>query len=400
MEKLLALVAIVLVIIAIGQYMRIYQLTLDISDKREEDISDTDNKFNANMMLLFMLAFFGSFVYLIVEYGSNNFGLGPAATKHGEDIDMLFTLNWSIILFVFFLTQTLLFYFSWRYYYRKDRKAYFYPHNNKLEMVWTLVPSAVLAVIIIMGLTSWNEIMYPGSDEGVTKIEVYSEQFGWTARYAGEDNFLGKADYKLKSPDNLLGVVTKSGIDIRVEQLETTIEQTNQQLEHDILPDWERGELEDRVARMDRLKMRLLDLKETIVEDSIDWDGRASDDVIVNGELHLVVGKEYEFEFRSQDVIHSAYIPHFRLQMNTVPGMKTTFRFTPTITTSAMREIMENEKFDYVLCCNKICGAGHNAMQMKIVVETPDEFKTWIGQQKTISGGAARMPVTLANIEK
>jgi cytochrome c oxidase subunit 2 len=150
---------------------------------------------------------------------------------------------------------------------------------------------------------------------------------------------------------------------------------------------------------MDRLKMRLLDLKETIAEDSVDWDGRASDDVIVNGELHLVVGKEYEFEFRSQDVIHSAYIPHFRLQMNTVPGMKTTFRFTPTITTSAMREIMENEKFDYVLCCYKICGAGHNAMQMKIVVETPDEFKAWIEQQKTITGGAARMPVTLANIE-
>ena len=108
---------------------------------------------------------------------------------------------------------------------------------------------------------------------------------------------------------------------------------------------------------------------------------------------------------RSQDVIHSAFMPHFRAQMNCVPGMITEFAFTPVITTDEMRqkpEIIEKVKkinkireenskeliangeepldpyvFDYLLLCNKICGASHYNMQMKIVVETPEEYQNW-----------------------
>ena len=78
------------------------------------------------------------------------------------------------------------------------------------------------------------------------------------------------------------------------------------------------------------------------------------DDKVVR-EVHLVVDKPVLLKFRSQDVIHSAFLPHFRVQMNCVPGLSTQFAFTPTQTTKEMK-IQEGEDFDYVLLCNKICG--------------------------------------------
>ena len=117
---------------------------------------------------------------------------------------------------------------------------------------------------------------------------------------------------------------------------------------------------------------------------------------------------------RSQDVLHSAYMPHFRAQMNCVPGMVTNFSFTPIYTTAEFRELpatiqkvseindirakksaeliakgqtaLDPYTFDYLLLCNKICGASHYNMQMKIVVDTPDDYKKWLKEQgqKTI----------------
>ena len=73
------------------------------------------------------------------------------------------------------------------------------------------------------------------------------------------------------------------------------------------------------------------------------------DDRIVKGEFHLPLGREIEFIFRSRDVLHSALMPHFRAQMNTVPGLPTRFKITPTITTDSMRTILDNPDFDYIL---------------------------------------------------
>ncbi len=121
-------------------------------------------------------------------------------------------------------------------------------------------------------------------------------------------------------------------------------------------------------------------------------DTYGADDIIVK-ELHLPVGRKVNFKMRSQDVLHSAYMPHFRAQMNCVPGMTTEFSFTPIYTTEEMRqnpdvadkvkrtniiraeksaatgEVIDPWEFDYVLLCNKICGKSHYNMQMKIIVE-------------------------------
>jgi cytochrome c oxidase subunit 2 len=252
-----------------------------------------------------------------------------------------------LIFFVQIVTQALLHYFAFKYRGKKENKALFYADNDRLEFIWTIIPVIVLAVLILWGLYTWTNIMDVNEEEGDPIIvELYAQQFNWKARYAGNDNTLGESN------------------------------------------------------------VRLIDIDKNNVLGIDEADPNSQDDVISFTELHLPVNRKIIFKMRSQDVLHSAYMPHFRAQMNCVPGMITQFAFTPTVTTVEMREdskITEKVKkinklradrkangedvdpweFDYVLLCNKICGSSHYNMQMKIIVETEEEFNTWMKEQQT-----------------
>lgn len=384
MVKLFIVLIILLGIIAIAQLMRVLELSAELRNKKEEEISAGDNKLNANLMFIFMLALFGSLIWLIAKYG--NGGLPVAASEHGAQTDWLLKINFYLIILVFFVTNALLFIFASKYYYRKDRKALFYPHNNKLELLWTVVPACVLAVIIILGLKTWNEITAESNQEAV-RIELYSKQFEWVARYSGEDNQLGRSDFRLVSAENPLGVQTTASIDSSIARIEKMVVELDSAIswsDHstnpaDVLTDAGRAKTKAKKERMQRHLKKLVDLKKTM---NPEVDKIAADDRVIKlKEMHLIVGQDYEFTFRSQDVIHSAYFPHFRAQMNTVPGMTTRFKFKPTITTDSMRTILGDEKFDYILLCNKICGAAHYNMQMKIVVDKAPEYNKWFAEQ-------------------
>jgi cytochrome c oxidase subunit 2 len=225
----------------------------------------------------------------------------------------------------------------------------FYADNDKLEFIWTVIPVIVLAGLIMYGLFTWTDIMNVDEDDDPMVVELYAQQFNWKARYAGEDNVLGLANVRLINLDNA----------------------------------------------------NILGLDES--------DPNAQDDIITT-ELHLPVGRPILFKMRSQDVLHSAYMPHFRAQMNCVPGMITQFSFTPTVTTEEMRlnpdiyekvkninrirvkkskklqakgeEPLDRYEFDYLLLCNKICGKSHYNMQMKIIVESEEDYNEWLKEQK------------------
>lgn len=157
--------------------------------------------------------------------------------------------------------------------------------------------------------------------------------------------------------------------------------------------------LQDKIYRLERHKQRILDIGEYKTAAGVsDWEA-GNDDKMVKGEMHIPLGKEIEFIFRSQDVIHSAYMPHFRAQMNTVPGVPTRFKMTPTISTKEMRQKLGNEEFDYILLCNKICGAAHFNMQMTVVVDTPEEYEVWLKGQKEFIPKAAPTPADTAKVE-
>jgi len=258
-----------------------------------------------------------------------------------------------LIFFVQTITQALLHYFSYKYRGEKGKKALFYADNDRLEAIWTIIPVITLAGLILYGLYTWTNIMTVEENDEALVVELYAQQFNWKARYAGQDGVLGDANVRF---------------------------------------------LQD------------FDGKNLVGIDATDPNGL--DDVVVQ-ELHLPVGREVIFKMRSQDVLHSAYMPHFRAQMNCVPGMITEFAFTPITTTEEMRQNpdmiakvkkinkirVENSKelvangeealepyiFDYVLLCNKICGASHYNMQMKIVVESQEEYEQWMAQQQTFA---------------
>jgi cytochrome c oxidase subunit II len=383
MNKLLLLILIVLGILAVAQIIRVYELTARLRNKREEEISRRDNKLNAGLWLVFMIVFYVTFIYLMFAYGDG--GLGVSASEHGTEIDWLLNFNFLIIIVVFFITNTLLFWFSFKYYYRPDRKALYYPHNNKLELIWTVIPAIVLAVIIIYGLKTWNDITADDKGDEII-VELYAKQFDWTVRYSGDDNTLGFADYKMIYGKNELGLITTQTLNEKITELDEQIANMERDIEENGIytPD---KKLNKKIKQLDILRRQKQRILTGLLHgrDAERQDAAAMDDIITKGELHLVIGQPYSFRLRSQDIIHSAYFPHFRAQMNCVPGMVTYFRFTPTITTDSMRAIKGDESFDYILLCNKICGSAHYNMQIKVIVETQEEFDAWKAGLKTFN---------------
>jgi cytochrome c oxidase subunit 2 len=399
--KLLILLVIVLAIIAIAQLTKVYELSRSLRKNKEEEISAADNKLNANLMLVWMFLFFVGTVFLYVRYGEY---LPVSASAHGVNVDQLMKVNIWLITIVFFIVNFFLFFFAWKYQYKKGRKARFFAHDNRLEMLWTLVPGVVLAFIIVYGLITWNKITGPASADAI-QIELFARQFDWTARYPGENKTFGSANYNLISTSNPLGLVTADGIRAKLDELDAQIENVEHQLEENkmmpLLPESYVATLEDKVSRLKRHKQRISDLDENSVNGLSTWEA-GNDDRLVKGEMHIPVNKEVELIFRSQDVIHSAFLPHFRSQMNTVPGVATRLKMTPTVTTAEMRKITGNDAFDYVLLCNKVCGAAHFNMQMKVVVESEADYNAWVTKQKMFKAPEVKevADTTLANEPK
>ena len=317
MTNVLIALVVLLTIAAMVQLVRVNELLSEITNKDTNEVTDEDNNKNGILFLIIGFGFLAFVIWQMITW--DHLLLPPASSIHGAEIDTLMKVSMTLILVVFFALSPMLFYFAYKYRGRKENKAYFFAHNNKLEIFWTIVPTIVLTALIIYGLRTWDRAMNPDISEA-TVIEVYSKQFDWTARYSGIDNVLGDANYKLVEGRNTLGV------DIN--------------------------------------------------------DKNSADDIVVR-EVHLPVNKPVLLKFRSRDVIHSAFLPHFRVQMNCVPGLSTQFAFTPTKTTAEMKDT-EGEDFEYVLLCNKICGSAHFNMQMKFIVESEEDYNKWISSQKTI----------------
>ena len=353
MTTLLVLIVVVLLAVALWQLTKIFDLTQVGANVNDTQVAnDNDNKVNGYLMFGFLVFIYLTTIWCLVYYGKFPM-MSDSASAHGPQLDNLMAITMVLIFVVQSITQALLHYFAFKYRGRQGQQALYFADSNKLEFIWSIIPAIVLAVLILYGLYAWTNIMFVSEkdDKNAIVIELYAQQFKWTARYSGADDVLGKANVRYIEGVNNLGV----------------------------------------------------DLS----------DPNAQDDFI-SSELHIPKGTRIVFKMRSQDVLHSAYMPHFRAQMNCVPGMVTNFSFIPTVTTAEMRDnpnmiekvaninsirakksiglvangeaALDPYTFDYILLCNKICGASHYNMQMKIVVDTPEEYKIWLKENapKTI----------------
>lgn len=401
-SKLIFLVVVVLGIVAIAQLVRLYELSSKLRKRGEHEISNRDNRLNAKLLLTFMVLFLGSMVYLMLKYGWT--GRGEAASDVGIRLDKLMTLNMWIVFTVFFSTNFLLFFFAYKYVKKPGVKALYFPHSTKLELIWTTVPAMALLVIIVLGLIEWNNATSKAKDDAIV-IELYSKQFDWTARYSGDDNKLGKFDYKATSDKNLLGIVNTETLEYAIDKMKNDtllgIDAVERKLNNRnlIFSVEERQKMKTTLHRNEEIYRLLVQLKN---RHDKSLDAQSWDDIIISGpaeKLYLCKGQEYEFNFRSKDVIHSAFFPNFRQQMNTVPGQTTRLKFTPTISTAEMRKKKNDPKFDYSLLCNKICGGSHYKMYMLVEVLEKDEYNA-VMKAFDLGGDNATRPATNQLSEK
>ncbi len=288
----------------------------------EENSRKQNNRINAFLLLSFLVLGLIGVYYCNERLKGKILMPGSSASDHGSDVDSMIKITLIITGVVFVITQVLLFWFAYRYQETDKRKAFYYPHNNKLEVIWTVVPAIVLTVMVGFGLFYWFRITGEAPKNAMT-VEITGSQFKWEFRYPGRDKVLGKKYFKMINDtlNNPLGQI---------------------------------------------------------------WDDPANhDDIYIAGDdMHLVVNKPVKLIINAKDVIHDVGLAHFRMKMDAVPGTPTTMWFTPTKTTAQMRKELNDPEFVYEISCDQMCGKGHFGMRGTIVVESQEEFDSWMATKK------------------
>lgn len=305
--------------------------------KGEEQSRKQTNKVNAFLMLGFMIVGLIGVWYCNKLYAPQTLMLnGGPASEQGIKVDEMLYWTLAITGVVFVLTQIVLFWFAYKYQEKEGNKVYFFPHNNKLEMVWTVIPAIFLAILVVIGLRNWMSFTSEAPANAL-QVEVTGKQFGWIFRYSGNDKQFGKKYYRLiDNATNSLGLVWR----------DTSVVTPNG------------GDLKAMKA-----------------------DKYAQDDIVMEQTMYVVVNEPVKLIINSRDVIHDVGLNHFRLKMDAVPGMPTTLWFTPIYTTKQMQERTNNPNFKYEISCDQMCGNGHYSMKGNIEVVTKEEYREWMKKQ-------------------
>ncbi|MEM9992440.1 MAG: cytochrome c oxidase subunit II, partial [Bacteroidota bacterium] len=279
---MIQLILVFAAILIVGIFLAIFRISTLASAVTKKSGAEKDsqvssgNSLHGALFIILPLVGFGAAGW----YGYKYFGIysQPHASKAASQTEPLFWLATAIIIAMFVITNVALFYFAYKYRYRQNGKAHFYPDNTKLEIIWTIVPAIILTTLIFTGWKAWRNIMYEANaPKNAQVIEIMGYQFAWMIRYAGEDNKIGRSDFRYVDASNAMG----------------------------------------------------LDFT----------DPRTNDDIqLGQAEIHVVKGKPVELKIRARDVLHSVSIPHFRQKMDAVPGMPTRMTFIPTKTTAEMRQ--------------------------------------------------------------
>jgi cytochrome c oxidase subunit 2 len=235
--------------------------------------------------------------------------LPPLASDHGAGIDRMLKYLLLSVGALYVIGNVLLGYFVWRF--CRQGRVTLRMASPKAERKWSLIPVAVMLVVaeggvFVLGLPVWGKY-YGEPPADVLTVELTAEQFAWNIRYAGADGKFGRTAARLISLQNPLGV--------------------------------------DRT------------------------DANGQDDLILLNDIHLPVNKPVRLRMRAKDVIHSFYVPDFRIRQDTVPGMTIDVWFTPT------------QMGTYELACSQLCGFGHYTMRGLVTVVSEADFQAWLAEQ-------------------
>jgi cytochrome c oxidase subunit II len=237
----------------------------------------------------------------------------PLASNWGQ-MDEMLTITLVITGIFFVVINLFIVYTLLRFRHREGRQAAYQPDNRKLER-WLIIATSVA----IMGLLAPGLFVYAAYvtvPANARDVEVVGQQWQWRFRYPGASGKLGRSSVALISAANPFG----------------------------------------------------LDPTDPAGQDNI---------LINNNELHLQVDQPVRMLLRSLDVLHDFYAPPFRARMNMVPGMVTSFWFTP------------NKIGRYEVLCAQLCGVGHAGMRGYVVVEDAASYQKWLKGQPTFAQSMA-----------
>ncbi|HJV95002.1 MAG TPA: cytochrome c oxidase subunit II [Albitalea sp.] len=248
-----------------------------------------------------------------------------------QTMDDTLTITFVITGIFFVVINLFVAYMLWRFRHRDGHRAAYQPHNKKLEWWLIGVTSVGIVALLAPGLLVYADYVRPPQNALV--LEVIGQQWQWRFRFAGAAGKFGGSDPRFVTAANPLGL------------------------------------------------------------DPADAAGQ--DNIIVNGnEVHLPINRPVRVVARSNDVLHDFYVPPFRARMNIVPGMVSSFWFTPT----------KAGRFEAM--CAQLCGVGHPNMHGYVVVESEGAFEAWLKTQPTFAmtmrpaatagGGAAAQGAALA----
>lgn len=330
MTLLIVALAIVFIVLTVLVISKTQTLLKGVKGETEQndDVVDSANNINAiGLFIFWILSIIGmvwSFLYAKKDFLMAFGDIPSASSVHGKETDFWFWFGMAVVTASFVIVNSVLFYFPLKYRYKKNRKAHFYPHNNTLEIVWTLVPAVIMAGLVFTGLRVWNKVMSDAPKDAEI-IEIMGKQFGWQVRYGGVENGkLGNYNYKLI--DDAAG--NEFGLDFT--------------------------------------------------------DENSFDDFTNSSELHIPKGKPVLLKIRARDVLHSVFIPHMRVKMDAVPGMPTKFWFIADKSTADMKAELGNPDFKYEIACTEVCGRSHFAMRLILVVDEPADYEKWKKEQKSL----------------
>jgi len=238
-----------------------------------------------------------------------------------KQMDDTLTITLVITGLFFVVLNLLIGYIVWRFRHRDGHRAAYEPENRKLELWLVGVTAVGIIALLAPGLIVYADYVRPPREAMV--MEVVGQQWQWAFRFPGKSGQLGTSDPRFVSGTNPLG----------------------------LNPD----------------------------------DPNGQDNVVVMGpEVHLPLNRPIKVLLRSKDVLHDFYVPPFRARMNMVPGMVTSFWFTPT----------KAGRFD--ILCAQLCGVGHYNMRGHVVVEDQAAFDAWLGQQQTFAMTLAKAAAAAA----
>jgi heme/copper-type cytochrome/quinol oxidase subunit 2 len=423
----LIFIAILMIVVVLFQVTR----TLDLVGQLRggETTTASMTKFHGLLSVIFMVLGMIGFFWSFGHFSDNM--VDHHSSDNGLIIHKMFQITLWVTGIVFVITNVLLFLFAYLYRNRPGHEAVHFAHSNKLEFIWTIVPTIVLTGLVVFGLQAWTEIMGE-ADEDAIILEVTGQQFFWSARYPGADGKLGPRDNDLICPDNPLGIVTREWIEHRrvtlagsaklgekgeIEKLKAREEEINGII----------AMYEERIANSPN-KYRVADAKDSLAiiqkelgkipfkieirekalarinkkyteeyikqhADEFTWGY----DDFMPSEVHVPVNRQAYVKITALDVLHNFYIPHMDVKMDAVPGMPTSFKFKPLITSADKRvEMSENplwqepkegeteprwKNFNYEIACAELCGSGHSAMKYTLIVDTQEDYDTWMATQ-------------------